>query len=297
MQKPIEVSDETVKLYPENNKNINFSTWIWNDLTKVFLRDLKENKFEYMLIDTYYDVNFGIVEIDNNQYITNNIKLNKTDFFKNLKHKRFLKINTDTEEYFELWKKNCDLFFKYLNENCPDLKIILNPARHVSQMLMADGSVKEIKSFRKEAERYNQYRDLLDEYILENFDVDVLEFDKSTRAYEKTLWEVSSLHYEPRYFEDMTKQLNDIIKRNELLGETEELNKKIRRYKREKLLNEIRLNNERDINAKISELVSKKNMSINYSDEPIQKVTLTDNETQQEKIKKSLKKFRNHIRH
>ena len=296
MQEPIKISDETVKLYPENNKNINFATWIWNDLTKVFLKDLKENKFEYILIDTYYDVNFGVVEIDNNQYITNNIKLNKTEFFKSLKHKRFLKIDKHPQEYFKLWKKNCDLFFKYLDENCPDLKIILNPARHVSHMLKEDGTVEEIESFKKEAELYNPYRDLLDCYILENFDVDVLEFDDNTLAYEKTLWEVSSLHYEPKYFEDMTNQLNDIIKRDQLLCENTHINQQIRKDKRERLLNNIKLNNEKEINEQIEKKLSKKNMSIIYSDEPITKVSIKNNETQQEKIKKSLKKFRKHLK-
>ena len=296
MQEPIKISDELIKLYPETKRNINFATWIWNDLTKVFLKDLKENKFEYILIDTYYDVNFGIVEIDNNQFITNNLKLNKTDFFKSLKHKRFLKIDKQPQEYFELWKKNCDLFFKYLDENCPDLKVILNPARHVSQILKEDWSVEDVESFKKEAKLYNPYRDLLDRYILENFDVDVLEFDENTLAYEKSPWGVSSLHYEPQYFEDMTYQLNDIIKRNQLLSENPSINQQIRKDKRERLLNKIKLNDEIRINNQIEQKLSEKNMSLIYSNEPISKVTIKNNETQQEKIKKSIKKFRNHIK-
>ena len=35
--------------------------------------DLKRENFEYLLMDTYYDTNFGIVDIGNNRYVTNNI--------------------------------------------------------------------------------------------------------------------------------------------------------------------------------------------------------------------------------
>ena len=110
------------------------------DLDKVFLEDLKNENFEYMILDTYYDTNFGVVDIGDNRYITNNIRLNQTEFFKNLEYKRFLTIQNNTAEYFELWKKSCDSFFEYLETYCPDLKVILNPSRHVYKVLNEDGS-------------------------------------------------------------------------------------------------------------------------------------------------------------
>lgn len=238
MQDPVEYSRDSLKLLPENKDNELFSLWIRLDLDKRFLEELKKDKFEYMVMDTYYDVDFGIVDIGNNNYITNNVRLNQTEFFEALEHKRFMKINYDTEEYFELWKENCDLFFEFINENCSNLKIILNPSRHVNRLLKEDGSVVYSKKFDEYCKRYNPYRDLLDEYIIENHDVDVLYFDESISAPENHLWGPSSLHYEESYFESMTNQLNNSIRRNDILSDVDlsSLNELFREQSRKILL-------------------------------------------------------------
>ena len=185
-------------------------------------------------MDTYYDTNFGIVDIGNNRYVTNNIRLNETAFYEKLEYKRVLTIYDNTEEYFEIWKRHCDMFFEFLKENCPDTKIILNPSRHVYRKLAEDGSVIESERFKRECDKFNQYRDLLDEYIIKNFDVDVLYFDEDTVASENHFWGCSSLHYATQYFEGINNQLNLIIERNKSNDET--ANEELRKEKRENLL-------------------------------------------------------------
>ena len=194
MQEPVEFEEEDIEIFPKTGKNINFTIWIKKDFEKSFLEDLKRENFEYLLMDTYYDTNFGIVDIGNNRYVTNNIRLNETAFYEKLEYKRVLTIYDNTEEYFEIWKRHCDMFFEFLKENCPDTKIILNPSRHVYRKLAEDGSVIESDRFKRECDKFNQYRDLLDEYIIKNFDVDVLYFDEDTVASENHFWGCSSLH-------------------------------------------------------------------------------------------------------
>lgn len=216
MQDPVTYSNDSLKIFPENKENKLFSLWIKQDLDKTFLNELKKDKFEYMVMDTYYDVDFGIVDIGNDNYITNNVRLNQTEFFKNLEYKKFMKINY-SDEYFELWKTNCDLFFEFIKINCPNLKIILNPSRHTNKLLKDDGTIIYSESFDELCKRFNPYRDILDEYIIRNFDVDVLYFNEDISAPEKHLWGPSSMHYEESYFGNMTGQLNDFIKRNNVL--------------------------------------------------------------------------------
>lgn len=253
MQEPVKYSPDSLKLLPENKENELFSLWIKLDLDKRFLDELKKDKFEYMVMDTYYDVDFGIVDIGDNNYITNNVRLNQTEFFENLEHKRFMKINYDTENYFELWKRNCDLFFEFIKENCSNLKIILNPSRHVNKLLKEDGSIVYSKKFDEYCKRFNPYRDLLDEYIVENHDVDVLYFDESVCAPENHLWGPSSLHFEETYFDSMTDQLNSSIKRNDLLSDSDlsSLNEMFRKQSRNILLFKIlsRKNNKSKFNS------------------------------------------------
>ena len=173
MQEPVKFDEKDIDIFPKTGKNINFTAWIKKDFKKTFLEDLKRENFEYLLMDTYYDTNFGIVDIGNNRYVTNNIRLDETAFYEKLEHKRVLTIYDNTEEYFEIWKRHCDMFFEFLKENCPDTKIILNPSRHVYRKMDEDGSIIESDRFKRECKKFNQYRDLLDEYIIKNFDVDV----------------------------------------------------------------------------------------------------------------------------
>ena len=172
--------------------------------------------------------------------------MNETPFYKDLKYKRVLTIMDDTEEYFELWKKSCDLFFKFLEENCPDLTVILNPSRHVYRILKKDGSIVEDPKFKADCAKYNPYRDMFDEYILKNFDVEVLEFDENTLSVEDHLWGCSSLHYGPLYFVDVNRQLNEIIERNESVKTKADdlINKEIRGKKRQELLRIIQKRNQ-----------------------------------------------------
>lgn len=246
MQDPIEFDEESVIIQPQKGKNISFTIWIKDDFKKWFLDALKEENFEYILIDTYYDTNFGVVDIGEGRFVTNNVRLNETPFYKDLKYKRVLTIMDDTEEYFELWKKSCDLFFKFLEENCPDLTVILNPSRHVYRILKKDGSIVEDPKFKADCAKYNPYRDMFDEYILKNFDVEVLEFDENTLSVEDHLWGCSSLHYGPLYFVDVNRQLNEIIERNESVKTKADdlINKEIRGKKRQELLRIIQKRNQ-----------------------------------------------------
>ena len=234
MQEPVKFDEKDIDIFPKTGKNINFTAWIKKDFKKTFLEDLKRERFEYLLMDTYYDTNFGIVDIGNNSYVTNNIRLDETAFYEKLEHKRVLTIYDNTEEYFEIWKRHCDMFFDFLKENCPDTKIILNPSRHVYRKMDEDGSIIESDRFKRECKKFNQYRDLLDEYIIKNFDVDVLYFDEDTVASENHFWGCSSLHYAPQYFEGINDQLNLIIERDKSNDET--ANEELRKEKREKLL-------------------------------------------------------------
>lgn len=237
MQQKVPYDNESLKIYPETRDNINYSNWIKKDFDKTFLNVLKENNFEYLLLDTFYDVDYGIIELNDGTYITKNLGIEKTKFYKNLENKRILTLPTNTEEYYKLWTKHCNLFFEFLEENCPNTKVILNPNRHVCNILEPDGTVSFCDKFKKQCEIYNPYRNLLDEYIIKNFDVEVLFFNEKLLIDRNHYWGCFSLHYIPEYYTNMTQQLNNIIKRNKLNNpEFKYLNNELRQIKREYLL-------------------------------------------------------------
>ena len=234
---------KSLDIYPKNRENNNYSNWIKKDFNKSFLDSLKEKDIEYLMIDTYYDVNFGVVDLGDGKFITNNLKLDQTAFFKNLEDYEILTIFNNFEKYFKIWINACDLFFNFLKNNCPSIKVILNTNRHVFKVLKSNGSIVESNTFQEHCDKFNKYRDILDEYILRNYDVDVLFFDENIFADENHIWGNYSLHYEPFYYQDMTNQLNEIIKRDKSgIKFDYDYNKIIRQYKRDKILLKFRIN-------------------------------------------------------
>lgn len=210
MQPPVSYDVETLSIKNQNSMNNHHLKRIKLDLDKSFRKTLIDKSFEFLLIDTYYDVNHGIVDIGNGVYITNNIGLNKTKFFQNLPNKRVIKIHNHLQEYFKLWKDNFDEFYDFIVKNSSNTKIILNPNRHVYRTIDKDLNYQMSEKFKIECKN-NKYRDLLDEYILKNFDVDVLNFDEQTLADKNHVWGEYSVHYYKKYYLDKTNQLNTII--------------------------------------------------------------------------------------
>lgn len=191
MQNPIEYDEQDLDLHLDVHGNIYKLKSIKKDLDRSFLNILRKNEFGYLIIDTCYDTNFGVLEFkDTNgqkNYITNNPGLTETSFYNKLVYKRFLTMHSDANNYFNLWKKNCNLFFDFINQNFPDLQIILNPVRDVYNVLTADGNIVESDSFKRTAFSNNKVRNLFDKYICSNFDVDVLHFNSNTLMM-KIMW-------------------------------------------------------------------------------------------------------------
>lgn len=182
------------------------------DLTKSFLDFLKSDSIDYLVYDTYFDVLADTIILGTNQYLTNSVHLEKQEFNKLLVNKERINMRKDFNIYVKLWKKYCNKFFNFFEDNDLSINIILNCNRSVSKYwdecnLVEDDNLKNYLSL-------NKYRDILDNYILENFDVDVLPFDETTLAYKNHIFGLGSTHYEPKYYLDKTNQLNEIIKKH-----------------------------------------------------------------------------------
>lgn len=211
-----------------------------NDFSKKFLDFLKKDKLDYLIIDNYWDSKSNIIYLDSNQYIVDSQFLKKTKIYNYLSKNKRLSIQSHFNEYFSLYKNACKLFFEFVEANCLNLKIILNCGRHVYKYYSGNNLV--VDENLKKLTKFNCYWDILDKYILENFDVEVLPFDKTTLAYKSHLFNLHSTHYEPKYYLDKTNQLNDIIKRNETFEFNNKFNREIRNLKRKNLIFQFKQN-------------------------------------------------------
>lgn len=242
MEEPIDFNEEDV-IVPEgaggNGGSSKFRTERGkDDLTNKFLEDIIEIQPEFLVMDVIRDVGQGNLKCNNGKYITfNHTDLKHTPFYKRIKNDN-LNIQIDEEGFYKIWKERCDKFFDFMDKNCPNTIIILNSSKFVSKMLKSNGEIVETPQYINKCTINNYYNSMLENYICNNFDVEVLEFDENTLSYEEHKWGHFPVHYYSEFYKNKSTQLREIIKRNRSIKTQEEilLNNKIRKERREKIL-------------------------------------------------------------
>ena len=213
MQSPLSIDKKFLDITPTTRKNKARTKYITHDLNKIFLKNLIENNnIEYLIIDNYFEFLFGILYSENT-IITNNFwDLPETQFYKNTSDKFILKINENFEEYFCIWSKYCDLFFKFLAVYCPNIKVILNQARETDKVMKSDGTSYINSDFTNTMDVANPLLEKLDSYIMNNFNVNVLKFDyENTFCDENHIWGFAPMHYNKTYHSSIFNTLKNIV--------------------------------------------------------------------------------------
>ena len=228
MQEPVPYDKQSIKILPDNKENQSFSSFIEKDLDKLFFDRLSRADIDYLLIDAGLEVKWGLVEFDNHIFF-NYPRYDKTEFFNNITNKRFITIQNDTNEYMKLFKESYTKFFDKMNDEYPDITVILNPVREAYRVLKSDGSIEENTEFKNRTD--NHYLPLIDSYIAKKFDVEILEYNKDVLLDENHQWGLGPKHYVEDYYIDYTRQICEIDRRNKLLAADEynDLNRTIRK--------------------------------------------------------------------
>lgn len=212
MQDSILFDEKSIEILPINPTNQTSTYFIYYDFNKLFLKELVEKKIDYLIIDNYFEVVFGILYF-NEQIITNNTwDLPKTKFYKEIVDKHVFNIKKYPDEYFCIWSKYCDLFFKFLKIYCPNVKIILNKARPTDKVLKSDNTTYIYSDYTQYKKIFNALLDKLDDYIVENFDVITIEFDhEHTYLDENHIWGFAPVHYHNSFYYSLIEKLKNII--------------------------------------------------------------------------------------
>lgn len=228
-------------IFNKNDVTVNGQKHIWADRTiadfeRTYLEDLIKNPPEYLIFDVYADVEYGLLEI-NNTYVTNTpVNLQQTDFYKNLKEIKKLTIFNDTLKYLKIWKNSFEKFYNFMNDNCKSTQLILNPISYDINgncFLLKKNKIEQNINFKILANKFNSYYKLLQRYICENFDLNVLLHDTYLH-FDSHLWGLNPGHFEEKYYKEITFQLNSMI--NNYSVYSDELTEDIRKNDREKYL-------------------------------------------------------------
>lgn len=180
------------------------------EFNKEFLTSLIDVKPDYLIMDFDPDVKFGLLKISNDMYITDNHNFRGIP---QLKDKEKLNINENYNQYFDIWKDSITRFFEFMNSNVPNCKIVLIKGRFEEEF--SDGtSLNEMRIKKKlpiqDHIEMNKVWGSLDEYITNNYDVEVIDMtDTSYKLNKNHMWGPYYLHYEDRYYNNV---LNKLIK-------------------------------------------------------------------------------------
>lgn len=212
MQDPISFDEELIEINPSNPFDRARTYFISYDLNKSFLKELVENEINYLIMDNYLEIRMGILYFNDNIITNNDWDLPDTQFYKKINDKLILKMTEYPDEYFCIWTKYCDLFFNFLKINCPDVKVILNKSRQVDKVQKANKTTYINHDFSFNASIINPLLDKLDSYIINNYDVHVLDFDyENTFVDENHLWGIGPVHYSKNHYYSLIEDIKNII--------------------------------------------------------------------------------------
>ncbi|WP_239734512.1 accessory Sec system protein Asp2 [Mammaliicoccus sp. G-M28] len=193
-------------------KNSYVQSLLHKEFSKEFLQKLKNEQPDYLIFDLDPDVKFGLLKINENEYITNNPN------FKNipeLKDATRLNLLENYDEYIEVWEKYLEIFFDFIKREIPNCEVILVKARFSDKF--EDGTT--LTSLRKETgiatqdfEKMNKIWNHLDDFVINNFKVSVLDMTDNDFYLDKNhLWGPYYLHYEPKFYNTFLNKLVKMI--------------------------------------------------------------------------------------
>jgi hypothetical protein len=191
-----------------------------NDTSRVFLEKLLELRPEYLIVDFFGDIHFGVLEVGEGQYITNNRwMLHKTRWYAGRKAAgdlRPLRIEDDTEAYLALWKDALSKLTGFLREHLPETTVIVHRGRNAERWL-AEGAArpKAMRSrkrlFKIDIDRANELWQRLDDVAAEVEGWESIDLtDREYLSFAGHPWGVFYVHYTLDYYDEFLAALNSL---------------------------------------------------------------------------------------
>ncbi|MBE0313571.1 hypothetical protein HA450_00095 [Xanthomonas citri pv. punicae] len=179
------------------------------DFDRSFLNDLVKTQPDYLIMDFFPDVFFGVVFSEDKIMTKNDWYLCNTTFYNELPNKFILKLDQNSQEYLSVWIPALINFMNFMEKNVPDCQVIINKARF-SNRILDDDSVYLLPSL----DKYNEIWNVLDNYVISKYGLKSIELDHSEYYLAKnpTLgWKIFHLHYLDNYYHDFLKSLNKLV--------------------------------------------------------------------------------------
>jgi hypothetical protein len=202
-----------------DNQTNDFQRWaLVTDFNKNFIRTLKEKNPDYLLLDFFGDVYFGVLDIGQNHYISNaRASLHKSTYYKELTEKKEISMSLNREKYLTLWKENVNKFFDLLSTEVPNCKVVVVNTKFTNEYF--NNTTKQIEKVNEtgkvhkiDVHLYTTYWNDFFEYVTNTFNVKTLDLtNKEYLADENHPWGISYVHYTKDFYNDFIMQFISIV--------------------------------------------------------------------------------------
>lgn len=201
----------------------------WNvrsDLSREFLPLLADLGPDYLILDFFADIHFGVLRLEDGRYLTDNRwKLWHTDLYQDLKATggfERLQIFDDPDGYFELWSEALARFAAHVAEHCPDTKVVVHRGFNTDQ-LVPPGSARPVplrsykKGVRIDVPVANELWSRLDEHAVSTYGWDCIDLrDEGYVTDADHPWGPFYVHYTMDYYPRFLAELDLIDLRGSL---------------------------------------------------------------------------------
>lgn len=189
------------------------------DFSKSVMDKLYETQPEFILVDLFADARFGVAELEDGTFITDNSwKIGASSAYQNLPIKRHVSLDTDEETYLGLFKealKKLQTKISAIPDYTPTIAIVsVRPAR---MMRGANGKISENK---KATESLNWGFTLLESAVRETLPEAVFLDLTSHTAWANVNhpWSSYVVHYEQGYYDALDGAIRDLTKNQRVIS-------------------------------------------------------------------------------
>jgi hypothetical protein len=204
-----------------------YDRWnIGSDLTREFLPKVAELQPDYLILDFFGDVHFGVARLPDGRYLTDNRwKTHHTDFY--ARHRdagdlTVIKHTTDPDGYFALWTTALDEFAEFIARTCPDTRVIVHRGYNTGHVLVPGKARpiplrRHVKAAPLDVPSANAYWTRLDDYAITTYEWDSIDLrDLEAPTYAEHPWGAFYVHYTPDYYHRFLAELHKISLRHRL---------------------------------------------------------------------------------
>ncbi len=208
---------------------------LWNvrsDLSREILDLLPAEQPDFLVLDFFGDIHFGVVRLGDGRYVTDNRwRLRKTDLYLRLLEDPeavSLRWQDDADAYFDLWTEAMDRFAAFLAERSPRTRVVVHCGFNALEVLESGESVPRPfgptgaagKAARAEARRANAFWRRLNDHAKTAYGWEHIDLSGEYYVtFPEHPWGPFDVHYTMDYYRRFQAELHRLALREELPAE------------------------------------------------------------------------------